>query len=123
MVIIVLAMRRFLVFIMLCLLPLQISWAAVADYCGHEQGKATHHLGHHDDGHEAFPAESDPDQQPGKLKLGHDHCHMSGFLGLLNEAAFLASVPPAQPSLRCDEPAYPSLALDRPERPKWRFPA
>lgn len=117
------AMRRFLVLLMLCLLPLQISWAALTNYCGHEPGKATLHLGHHDDEHKSFSAKSDPDQQPGNLNLGHDHCHLSGFLGLLNEVPFLASAPLAQPSLRGDEPAYPSLALDRPERPKWCAPA
>lgn len=117
-------MRRFLVLILLCLLPLQISWAAVADYCGHEQEKTAQHFGHHGDEHKAFPEKSDPDkfnsdQQPGKFDLGHDHCHMSGFLGLMNEVAFHASALPAQPSLRCDERAYSSPALDKPERPKW----
>ena len=113
-------MRRLLVLLMLCLLPFQMSWAAMAEYCGHEQGKAAQHIGHHDAEHKAFSAQSDSDKQPGKFNIGHDHCHVSGFLGLLNEAAFLASVIPSQPSLRYDEAAYPSLALDRPERPKWR---
>lgn len=113
------AMRRFLVLIMLCLLPTQISWAAVAEYCGHEQDKAAQHFGHHDDEHKAFSAKPDPDKQPGKFDLGHDHCHMAGFLGLMNEAACPASIPPIQPALRCDEAACSSLALDRPERPNW----
>ena len=112
-------MRRFLVLIMLCMLPLQISWAVVADYCGHEQGKAAQHFGHHDDEHKAFSEKSDLDKQPGKSNLGHDHCHMSGFLCLLNEAVAHTSVPPTLPSLRCDERIRSSLALDRPERPKW----
>ena len=113
-------MQRFLVLILLCLLPLQISWAAVANYCEHEQDKAAQHFGHHDDEHKAFSAKSDPDKQPGKFDLGQDHCHMSVFIGLLNDAAFHAPAPPAQPALRCDEAACSSLALDRPERPKWR---
>lgn len=113
-------MKRLFLIILLAVLPLQISWAAVAVYCGHEQGKAGQHFGHHDDEHKAFSAKSESDKQPGKFDLGHDHCHMSVFLGLMSEAAFLASVIPSQPSLRCDEAAYSSLALDRPERPKWR---
>lgn len=104
---------------MLCLLPLQISWAAVADYCEHDQDKAAQHFGHHDDEHKAFSTKSDPDKQPGKFNLGHDHCHMSSFLGFLKEATFHAPVLPALPPLRCDERAYFSLAQDRPERPKW----
>jgi hypothetical protein len=118
------AMRNLVVILMLCLVPLQFSWAAVADYCGHEQGKAAQHFGHHDDEHKAFSEKSDPekfnsDQQPGKFDLGHDHCHMSGFLGLPNEAVAHTSVPPTLPSLRCDERIRSSLALDKPERPNW----
>ena len=114
-----LTMRRFLLLLLLCLLPLQISWAAVAEYCGHEQDKAAQHFGHHDDEHKASSAKPDPDKQPEKFNLGHDHCHMSGYLGFLNEAAFHTSALPTQPSLRYNEAASPSLALDRPERPKW----
>ena len=113
-------MKRLFLIILLAVLPLQISWAAVADYCGHEQGKASQHFGHHDDEHKAFSAKSGSDNQPGKFNLGHDHCHMSGFLGLINEAAFHASVLSVLPSLRCDDRSYSSLALDRPERPNWR---
>ena len=113
-------MKRLFLIILLAVLPLQISWAAVAVYCGHEQGKAGQHFGHHDDEHKAFSAKPDPDKQPGKFNLGHDHCHMSGFLGFLNEAVAHIPVPPTLPSLRFDERIRSSLALDRPERPKWR---
>lgn len=117
-------MRRFIVLTMMCLLPLQVSWAAVVDYYGHSQGKAAQHFGHHGDAHKAFSEKSDPeklnsDQQPAKFDLGHDHCHMSGFLGLLNEAVVYPPVPATLPSLRCDEGIYSSPTLDRPERPKW----
>lgn len=113
-------MRRLFVLLMLCLLPLQISWAAVSDYCGHEQGKATHHFGHHDDEHKASSGALDDGTQPKPYDLGHDHCHMSGFLSLMSETAFFAAIPSALlPSLRRDEPTYVSLVLDRPERPKW----
>mgnify|MGYP006898455926 CR=1 FL=1 len=112
-------MRRFLILVMLCLLPLQVSWAAVSDYCGHEQEKAAQHFGHHDHDHKAFPEKSDADKQPGKLNFGHDHCHLSGFLGLLSELVVQTSLPPTQPALRGDERIYASPALDRLERPNW----
>lgn len=117
-------MKRLIFILLLAVLPFQISWAAVADYCGHEEEKTAQHFGHHDDEHKAFSEKSDPekfnsDKQPGKFNLGHDHCHMSVFFGLLNDAAFHAFVPPSLPSLRFDEGAYTSLALDKPERPKW----
>ena len=112
-------MRRFLILVMLCLLPLQVSWAAVSDYCGHEQGKAAQHFGHHDHDHKAVSEKSNSGKQPGKLDCGHDHCHLSGFLGLLTELVVHASVPPTLPALRGDERIYSSLAPDRLERPNW----
>jgi hypothetical protein len=114
-----LTMRRFLLLFLICLLPLQISWAAVTGYCGHEQGMDSHHFGHHDDEHEAFPAKHGQDKQPGQLHLGYDHCHLSGFLGILNETVFDTPAPSAQFSLQYDETAYSNLVLQRPERPKW----
>jgi len=46
-------MRRFLAVLLLALLPLQIGWAAVASYCGHESGAAALHIGHHEHQHHA----------------------------------------------------------------------
>ena len=42
------AMRRWLAILLLVCLPLQFSWAAVADYCMHESGETADHVGHHD---------------------------------------------------------------------------
>ena len=112
-------MRRFLVLILLCLLPLQMSWAAVADHCGHDPEKGAQHFGHHDDEHKAFSGESSQDKQSGKYDLSYDHCHMSGFLALLNEFVTDAPSTPPLPSLRSDESIHSSLSLVRPERPKW----
>lgn len=115
-------MQRLMVLLILCLLPLQISWAAVADYCGHGKGEAVQHFGHHDDGHEGHEAssgKSDPDKQSGKAGFGHDHCHLAVFLGLLGGTVIHTPDQPALPPLRCDERIHASLPLDRPERPKW----
>lgn len=47
-------MRRWLVFFLLAVLPLQFSWAAVAGYCQHEKVAARiAHFGHHEHDHEA----------------------------------------------------------------------
>ena len=112
-------MRRLLVLLMLCLLPLQMSWAAVADHCGHEPEKGAQHFGHHDDEHQAFSGDSDLNKQHGKYDPGHDHCHMSSFMALLNEVVADAAFTPLLPSLRSVEGIHSSLALVRPERPKW----
>ncbi len=45
--------RRLLAIVLLTILPLQFSWAAVAAYCAHESSAASDHLGHHDHQHSA----------------------------------------------------------------------
>ena len=116
-------MRRFLMLILVCLLPLQISWAAVVDYCGHAQDRTAQHLGHHDDTHEAASGTSGDSTHPGQYDLGHNHCHLSSFLGILSAHMF-AMGDSLQSSLPVASlPHYPSLAPDKPERPKWSVPA
>lgn len=46
-------MRRWLSILLLALLPLQLSWAAVSVYCQHETGAAAQHFGHHEHQHHA----------------------------------------------------------------------
>ena len=105
---------------MLCLLPLQISWATVADYWGHEQGKATQHFGHHDDGHQVASGtladNTTPDQ--GSASLDHDHSHLSSFLGVLSVYT-LSMQAPLHLSLYRDNQSYSFLAADKPVRPNW----
>lgn len=115
-------MRRWLALVLLALLPLQFSWAAVAAYCGHEAGEAALHVGHHEHAHAGLP-EASPDisaADPGAVAdFDCGHCHGSG-----------ASLPAAQ---RDVDPA--GLATARvtsapgalrtrapspPERPQWR---
>lgn len=45
-------MRRWLAVFLLILLPLQLSWAVAATYCGHEADPAARHVGHHEHRHE-----------------------------------------------------------------------
>ena len=115
-------MRRFLVIFMLCLLPLQTSWATVADYCGHEPDNATQHFGHHNDEHKAAPGTLDDSTASGQdssnPNFGHDHCHLSSFLGVLSEYT-LSMRAPLQLSLHRDDQSYSFLAADKPARPNW----
>ena len=60
-------MHRWFTILLLLLLPTQFSWAAMTAYCGHEQGVAAKHLGHHDHVHKAGSAES---SQEGKKPQG-----------------------------------------------------
>jgi hypothetical protein len=45
-------MRAFLIALLLIVVPLQASWAAVGGYCLHESGTAAQHVGHHEHQHE-----------------------------------------------------------------------
>lgn len=114
-------MRRFLVLLMLCLLPLQISWAAAANYCEHEQDKTAQHFGHHDDGHKIPFDIPDKGTQSVSYDPGYDHCHLSSFLGILSAYTFSVCGPLQQLS-QCSDCFYPSFAPDKPERPKWTTP-
>ena len=126
-------MRRFLAIFLLALLPLQLSWAAVASYCAHETQVGAAHLGHHEHKHEhqadAGPAmdpvagpvadtDAQGDKAPGAIDLDCGHCH--GTCGVM------LTVPPGLPGTLSSAP--PSATLDEaggahaptgPERPQW----
>ena len=116
-------MRRFFILFMLCLLPVQISWAAVADYCAEPTGD-TQHFAHAADQHappvEVFDGElPDNGVDPVQSIFGHDHCHLSGFIGLLSEVTLSTAIVPTVPVLQRENHVFSSQILDRPERPKW----
>lgn len=126
-------MRRFIVLFMLCLLPLQVSWATVADYCGHEQGQTTQHFGHHSDEHlividtlaDNTERGQDHPLQDGSstnANAGHDHSHLSSFLGVLSVDT-LSMRAPLRLSLHRDDQSYDFLAADKPARPNWSVTA
>jgi hypothetical protein len=119
-------MRRRLAILLLVLLPTQMSWAAVADYCAHESGAAADHVGHHDHadhGHatatadvseqsgadEGAPSTPDPD-------CGHCHGQCAGMLVSL--ATPMHDRATAAPTPAGDVPCAAHAAA-QPERPQW----
>ena len=118
-------MRRLFILFMLCLLPVQITWAAVADYCAHEQSGGEQHFAHHDDEHglhHTAPSSNDASDaggEPSQYSIGYDHCHLSVFIGLLGESTLTAAIAPIHPVIHTESPPFSSQILDRPERPKW----
>jgi len=108
-------MRRWPIILLLALLPLQLSWAAVSVYCQHESGAAAQHFGHHEHQHHA---DETPKDDSGPKTLGavdadcpvcHAGCatvlHASQVMPVLysaadmhvGEQALLASPPPTLP--------------------------
>jgi hypothetical protein len=111
---------------MLVFLPLQFSWAVVADYCVHETGAAAKHPGHHD---HAEHSHASQDVDPGNKgtddrtaapssspDCGHCHGSCAGMVDLpvAFEPPALASAPPDLGACPAAEP-MPA----QPERPQW----
>lgn len=119
-------MRRFLAIVLLALLPLQLSWSAVASYCGHETESAGH-FGHHDHAHHSDaahdadgPAEGDAPaaEALGAAHADCSHCHGScSVMPMVQQAAptVAASALPRAGT----GPASGAQTPDRPERPQW----
>ncbi len=129
------SMRRFLAIVMLALLPLQFSWAAVASYCGHETQAGVAHFGHHDHQHHADASDgagldTDPattsdvtsdavdGKAPGAMDLDCGNCH--------GTCSMMVNLPPALPGALSTAPLRATLdesggthAPTRPERPQW----
>lgn len=119
-------MRRWLAILMLVFLPLQFSWAAVANYCQHETDAAADHIGHHDHaGHSHATKDADPGDKgkadgsvpsASNLDCGHCHGYCAGMVDVVSafEPQALASAPLGLSALPSAEhtPAQP-------ERPQW----
>ena len=116
-------MRRWLAILMLALLPLQFSWAAVAVYCGHESDPQAQHLGHHEHQHNG-QATADHDSAPANQSApaGFDfdcgHCHGT-CASMPAPADNLAPLTLVSHPVTSVEVSLRSLAQSPPERPQW----
>ena len=113
-------LKRFVLLLLLIVMPFQMAWAAQSGYCQHEQGTAASHFGHHSHQHQ------DGGKFQGNVPGGVDddcaYCHLGGvilppalqpvFVSLLSSIEFsfflktMSSVPAREP-----------------ERPKWTLAA
>jgi hypothetical protein len=112
--------KKLIFILLLTLLPLQFSWAAVSMYCQHEQGKATQHIGHHLHKHEAAAGAQDNQDSPSKVHNDCGYCHLACQATLMTDAPQVMKLPQAthieRPSF-----SYSSHIPDGPRRPD-RFP-
>lgn len=121
-------MRRWLAILLLVLLPTQMSWAAVADYCRHEQGAGANHVGHHDHadhGHGAVAPEpadlldsEEGSPAPGELDCDHCHGQCAGVLASIETPTLERLASANIPEVRHLRAAH---AADQPDRPQWRL--
>ena len=125
-------MRRILATVLLALLPLQFSWAAVASYCGHEEQAGAAHFGHHEHQYHAdtignaetvadlvATADAAGEKAPGAMDLDCGHCHGYCSVMLTLPSGLPGALSTAHPSATLDE-AGGAHAPTRPERPQWR---
>jgi hypothetical protein len=119
-------MRHCIAVLLLVLLPLQFSWAVVADYCQHDAEIVTDHLGHHDHASHA------PDNAAGKGKAkagsegstsasadidcGHCHGHCAAVLAAPDR---LEPQPPGSAPPTLGELPGAEHTPAQPDRPQW----
>lgn len=102
-------MRRYLLIFMMCLLPLQWSWAAAASVCEHEQGAA--HFGHHEHLHSDDAHAGNASASANEALQPHPDCHTCHGIGVAYLPALDAPYPPwAEGYLR----AHGSVAFPEP---------
>ena len=115
------AMKRFVVALLMCIVPLQFAWAAAGAYCAHEQSANAFHFGHHAHTHQS---QSDDGKGKSPLKLHADcaSCHTSSYGALLEVESFAVGTQLIE--LQVQQTHLPPSALPvEPERPKWRLAA
>lgn len=116
-------MRRWLAILLLTLLPLQFSWAAVTVYCGHESGEQAQHLGHHEHQHadqagaDDGGAPADP-TAPAGFDFDCGHCHGT-CASLPTPVVGLAALSVAAHPTVASDRSLRTLAQSPPERPQW----
>lgn len=110
-------MRRLVLIMLLCLFPLQVSWATVAHYWEHAGlYRVTSEAAHSAEaGKPAVAKDADSHQRTFPT---HDHCHVAGFLAVPS-----GFTPMTVRSLRMSLPEmdshYRSQPIRPPERPQW----
>ncbi|OYT99186.1 MAG: hypothetical protein CFE40_04700 [Burkholderiales bacterium PBB1] len=112
--------RRFLITLLLAVLPLQSVWAAAAAYCGHVAGTHQTHFGHHNGHHHGASADTKHTSDNAGSGLDNDatHCHgvvTAMLMSPLVWPMFAAAEPPACQA----EAVRQAPALSPPERPQW----
>ena len=113
-------MRRVFMIFLLVLMPLQLSWAALASYCQHESGVTAQHFGHHEHQHQTQADE--PDQgKPKSFGMADADCGLCQA-GCTTIVAAPQKIPPlstASVSFGWPPDTLASTSLSRPERPNW----
>ena len=114
-------MRRWLLILLLLVVPFQMVWAAAAPYCAHETDTGSKkHFGHHEHRHHAgdttASAADDNSPAPGAHHADCESCHLGCSAPIVVPAA-AAGPQPLGVMLVFDDPCYASHIPSGPERP------
>lgn len=110
-------MRRFVLIVVLLLLPFQWAWAAASAYCVHEPSTAASHWGHHE--HKCRDAHAKDGKAGSKAAVDADCsvCHL-GAMPWLDFAQLPPVLDVPQPVVRIEHHgAFRSYVPSGPERP------
>ena len=118
------AMRRWVLMVMLLVLPFQLVWGAAAPYCAHEASASVDpHFGHHEHQHGAdAPGDASSEHSASKLPGGNDLdcglCH-GACCGLLAPRDTLPATGVAAPPQMQPQAGLPTALQSPPDRPQW----
>jgi hypothetical protein len=114
-------MRKLVAILLLSLMSLQVSWAAVAAYCQHEQGASVRHVGHHQHEHAAHSAghETQPKAPAAGGDLDCSLCQAGCLPALVAQPELSAAQLSVSQLAEAVVPHPSSPPLDLPERPNW----
>jgi hypothetical protein len=114
------AMRSWLVVLLLVLMPLQFSWAAMGAFCQHKCGSDASHAGHHAHEHRSQSDSDGATSQTAASVADADcgTCHAGCSIAAPDAQAGVGATTSASWALgRSVQPR--SAPFDVPERPQW----
>jgi hypothetical protein len=117
--------KRFVLLLLLAVLPLQITWTAGISHCLHDRDDDVHASLPGDASHEAHAHVHDSDDGDGDHGTGSGlDCSAFHLVALVHAAVWKPSLPQAGATAHDVEySGYKSPILDGIYRPRWRFAA
>lgn len=113
--------KKFLILVLMLLLPAQYSWSAAAAYCQHEKGSAFH-FGHHAHEHKDKSDQKSGHDKLKKVDTDCEYCHLFHHTGL---AVALPGLPPFEGADHAELAGldFASYISKRPPKPNWQLVA
>jgi len=114
-------MARLLSLLIMLLLPLQFTWAAVGKYCQHESSPAAYHFGHHAHVHKAESNKSESGKADVKTSIDSDcgFCHSGAPVAAIAQVPMVAGLPVADGFAPYISGPPPLAPVRTPDRPQW----